>query len=96
MKTNIVRNMATTTIQTIEDAKEQKEDLLKLKKMSLNPSYPPEEIEKLIKQACENINSISIINNTTNHNKKNQNINYSLCLPYVPRLDVLERKWTRN
>jgi hypothetical protein len=46
MKTNIVRNMATITIKTIEDAKEQKEDLLKLKKMSLNPSYPPKEIEK--------------------------------------------------
>ncbi len=46
MKTNIVRNMATTTIQTIEDAKEQKEYLLKLKKMSLSPSYPPDETEK--------------------------------------------------
>ncbi len=60
--------------------------------MLLNPIYPPEEIEKWIKQSCENINSISIINNTTNHNKKNQNINYNLCLSYIPRLEVLERK----
>ncbi|CAF5009225.1 unnamed protein product, partial [Rotaria sp. Silwood1] len=87
IKTNIVKNMATRIIQTTGDAEEQKEDLFKLKKMLLNSNYPPHEIEKLIKQACENINSTSIKSNTTN-----QNINYSLCLPYVPRLEVLKRK----
>ncbi|CAF5130122.1 unnamed protein product, partial [Rotaria sp. Silwood1] len=87
IKTNIVKNMATRIIQTTGDAEEQKEDLFKLKKMLLNSNYPLHEIEKLIKQACENINSTSIKSNTTN-----QNINYSLCLPYVPGLEVLKRK----
>jgi hypothetical protein len=92
IKTNIVKNMATRIIQTTEDAQEQKEDLSKLKTMLLNSNYPPKEIEKLIKQTCENINSNSNINNAKNQNDNKQNTDYSLCLPYVPGLKVLKRK----
>ncbi|CAF5093695.1 unnamed protein product, partial [Rotaria sp. Silwood1] len=79
-----VQNMATIIIQSIEDLQEQKEDLLKLKEMLVNSHYPPDDIEKLIKQACENINSNSNANNTTNQNNNNQKLHYSLCLPHVP------------
>ncbi|CAF4709090.1 unnamed protein product, partial [Rotaria sp. Silwood2] len=79
-----VKTIATRIIQSIEDLQGQKEDLLKLKAILLNYHCPPYDIEKLIKQACENINSNYYVNNTTNQNNINQKLHYSLCLPYVP------------
>ncbi|CAF3946895.1 unnamed protein product [Rotaria sp. Silwood1] len=92
IKTNIIKNMTTRILQTTKEAKEQKEDLLKLKTMLLNSNYPPSEIEKLIKQACQESNANSTNHNTKNKDKKTENLEYSLSLPYVPGLEVLKRR----
>jgi hypothetical protein len=93
IKNNIVKNMTTRILETTQDNKEQEEDLIKLKNMLLNSNYPVKEIEKLMKNTCQEFK----LNNDTSKNISNQNndseeIKYSLSLPYVPGMEVLKRK----
>jgi hypothetical protein len=99
IKSNIVKNMTTRILETTQNDKDQKEDLNKLKNMLSNSSYPSKEIEKLIKQACQefkstknNNNNNDNDNNTSSLNNDNEETKYSLSLPYVPGMEVLKRK----
>jgi hypothetical protein len=100
IKTNIFKNMTTRILETTQDDNDQKEDLNKLKNMLLNSNYPPKEIDKLIKQACEEFNTNKINQNqTTNQDNKNNDndaFKLSLLLPYVPGMEVLKRKLEKN
>ena len=88
--------MTTRILETTQDDNDQKEDLNKLKDMLLKSNYPLKEMEKLIKQACEEFKSNKNINNNNNNSKTSNNINdkeemqYSLSLPYVPGMEVLK------
>ncbi|CAF4373234.1 unnamed protein product [Rotaria sp. Silwood2] len=73
-------------IQTTKDAKEQQEDLNKLRKMLINSNYPMKEIEKLIKETCE---TSSTNKSSTSNNKE---FKFTISLPYVPGIEVLKRK----
>ncbi|CAF4578159.1 unnamed protein product [Rotaria sp. Silwood2] len=83
IKNNIVKNMTTRILETTQDNKDQQEDLNKLRNMLIKSNYPLKEIEKLIKQTCQEFQS--------NKNKNNEFI-CSLTLPYVPGMEVLKRK----
>jgi hypothetical protein len=93
IKRNIVKNMTTRILETTQDDKDQIEDLNKLKTMLLNSNYPLKEIEKLIKQACQEFKSNKNNNNdTSTQNNNKEEFKYSLSLPYVPGMEVLKRK----
>jgi hypothetical protein len=101
IKSNIVKNMTKRILETTQDDNDQKEDLNKLKNMLLKSNYPLKEIEKLIKQACEEFNSNKNIDNdnyttTSNLNNDKEEMKYSLSLPYVPGMEVLKRKLEKN
>ncbi|CAF4889307.1 unnamed protein product, partial [Rotaria magnacalcarata] len=53
IKNNIVKNMTTRILETTQDNIDQQEDLNKLRNMLLKSNYPLKEIEKLIKQTCQ-------------------------------------------
>ncbi|CAF1126020.1 unnamed protein product [Adineta steineri] len=86
IKRNIVQNMTTRILHTTKETEEQKDDLEKLKIMLLNSNYPPNEIEHLIKQTCQEFN------NPKEKTKKKNDMKYILCLPYVRGIEVLKRK----
>jgi hypothetical protein len=85
IKTNIVKNMTTRIIQTTRDPVEQQEDINKLKIMLINSNYPEKEIEHLIRETYQSINT-----NKTKVN--NDDTKYTICLPYVPGIEVLKRR----
>ena len=88
IKNNIVKNMTTRILETTQDSKEQQEDLNKLKDMLLKSNYPLKEIEKLIKQTCQEFKS----NNNKSKDKNNNEFICSLILPYAPGMEVLKRR----
>ncbi|CAF5228406.1 unnamed protein product, partial [Rotaria magnacalcarata] len=53
IKNSIVKNMTTRILVTTQDNIDQQEDLNKLRNMLLKSNYPLKEIEKLIKQTCQ-------------------------------------------
>ncbi|CAF1156358.1 unnamed protein product [Didymodactylos carnosus] len=85
-------------LETTQDDHHQKENLNKLKSMLLNSNYPLKDIEKLIRQACEecksnrNDNNDNNNNNISSQNIENEEMKCSLSLPYGPGMEVLKRR----
>ncbi|CAF3367010.1 unnamed protein product [Rotaria sp. Silwood2] len=100
IKNNIVKNMTTRILETTQDNKDQQEDLNKLRNMLIKSNYPLKEIEKLIKQTCQEFQSNKNKNKPNDKNNdpvshikdKNNEFICSLTLPYVPGMEVLKRK----
>ncbi|CAF4897340.1 unnamed protein product, partial [Rotaria sp. Silwood2] len=101
IKNNIVKNMTTMILETTQDNKDQQEDLNKLRNMLLKSNYPLREIEKLIKQTCQEFKSSKNKSNDKNDdtagqikdkNKNNNDFICSLTLPYAPGMEVLKRR----
>ncbi|CAF4873932.1 unnamed protein product [Rotaria sp. Silwood1] len=89
--------MTTRILETTQDDNDQKEDLNYLKNMLLKSSYPAKEIEKLIKQTCEEFKPNKKVTNDENNKQltnidNNEEMKYSLSLPYIPGMEVLKRK----
>ncbi|CAF3485527.1 unnamed protein product [Rotaria socialis] len=99
IKNNIVKNMTTRILETTQDNIDQQEDLNKLRNMLLKSNYPLKEIEKLIKQTCQEFKSNKNKSNDKNDytagqikDKNNDEFICSLTLPYVPGMEVLKRR----
>ncbi|CAF1371595.1 unnamed protein product, partial [Rotaria sp. Silwood1] len=92
IKSNIVKNMTTRILETTQNNKNQKEDLNTLKNILLNSNYPLKETEKLMKHGCEEYKCNNNNNDMSNQNNSNEEMKYSLSLPYVPGMEVLKRK----
>ncbi|CAF2086683.1 unnamed protein product [Rotaria magnacalcarata] len=82
-----------------QDNIDQQEDLNKLRNMLLKSNYPLKEIEKLIKQTCQefqsNKNKSNEKNNDTDSQIKDKNNDDFICrltLPYVLGMEVLKKK----
>ncbi|CAF1215941.1 unnamed protein product [Rotaria sordida] len=101
IKNNIVKNMTARILETTQDNKDQQEDLNKLRDMLLRSNYPLREIEKLIKQTCQEFKSNKNKNKSNDKNddtagqikdKNNNDFICSLTLPYAPGMEVLKRR----
>ncbi|CAF3315909.1 unnamed protein product [Rotaria socialis] len=99
IKNNIVKNMTTRILETTQDNIDQQEDLNKLRNMLLKSNYPLKEIEKLIKQTCQEFKSNKNKSNDKNDDtagqikdKNNDEFICSLTLPYVPGMEALKRR----
>ncbi|CAF2990126.1 unnamed protein product [Rotaria sp. Silwood2] len=91
IKKNIIKNMTERIITTTKDSHQQINDLKALKRMFENSQYPKDEIEKQIQETIRklsnNDNSQSI-----NNQKKKDEYEISMSLPYTPGIEVLKRK----
>ncbi|CAF2132640.1 unnamed protein product [Rotaria magnacalcarata] len=103
IKSNIVKNMTTRILETTQDNIDQQEDLNKLRNMLLKSNYPLKEIEKLIKQTCQEFKSNKNKSNDKNDDtvgqikdKNNDEFICSLTLPYVPGMEVFKKDLKRN
>ncbi|CAF4083756.1 unnamed protein product, partial [Rotaria sordida] len=89
IKFNIIKNMATRIINTTRNNNQQLEDLYTLKQILIKSKYPLNLIDNSF-QKCLLQNN----NNTTTQptKKKNEDMQFSLCLPYARGMEVLKRK----
>jgi hypothetical protein len=80
--------LATPLIQTTKNRIEQKEDLEKLKKLLKTSEFPTFEIDQYIEKTLKKLST------TPDLEQKNEKLEmeYSICLPYVPGIEVLKRK----
>ncbi|CAF2041764.1 unnamed protein product [Rotaria magnacalcarata] len=86
-------------LETTQDNKYQQEDLNKLRNMLLKSNHSLEEIEKLIKQTCQEFKSNKNKSNDKNYDtvdqikeKNNDEFICSLTLSYIPGMEVLKRR----
>ncbi|CAF4638841.1 unnamed protein product [Rotaria sp. Silwood2] len=91
--------MTTRILETTQDSEDQQEDLNKLRSMLLKSNYPLKEIEKLMRQTCQEFKSNKNQSNdkndgitARNKNKNNDEFICSLTLPYAPGMEVLKRR----
>jgi uncharacterized FlaG/YvyC family protein len=94
IKLNIIKNMATRIINITKNNKQQQEDLNKLREMLVKSKYPKYLIENSI-QSClkQNITNTTTTTTAVQSNKiKENNMEFSLTLPYVNGMEVLKRK----
>jgi hypothetical protein len=85
--------MTTRILETTQNSKDQEEDMIKLKNMLLNSNCPVKEIEKLMKNTCEEFKSNNDkSNNISNLNKYSEEIKHILSLPYALGVEVLKRE----
>lgn len=92
IKQNIISNMTNRIVQTTKNPVEQKEDLAKLKELLKNSEFPTFEIDQQIEKTLKKLST------TQNLEQENDKIKmeYSICLPYVPGIEVLRRKLEKH
>ena len=84
--------MATRIINTTRNNNQQLEDLNKLKEMLIKSKYPMNLIEKSIQNCLQQNNSYDNNKKTQLTNKKDEEMKFSLCLPYARGMEMLKRK----
>ena len=97
IKRNLVKNMAVRMISTTKDSTLQQQALSKLKVMLFKSNYPKRLVEMQIQEALRqknNSNNSQHKQSTTNSSKDDE-LKFSLALPYQPGIEALKRRLER-
>ena len=95
IKRNLVKNMAGRVISTTKDSILQQQALSKLKTMLCKSNYPVRMIDKLIQDALRQHNNSSQSQPSNTSSQKENEVKFSLSLPYYPGIEALKRRLER-
>ena len=97
IKRNLVKNMAVRIISTTKDSTLQQQALSKLKVMLSKSSYPSRLVEKQIQEALRQQNNHNNSQNqqSTPTSTTQDDLKFSLALPYYPGIEALKRRLER-
>jgi hypothetical protein len=84
--------MTSRIIQTTKNPIEQKEDLDKLKSLLKNSEFPTIEIDQQIEKTLRK----STVPENLEQKTEKLKMEYSVCLPYVPGIEILKRRLEKH